>query len=102
MFKKYLIPLALLFNVFCVKAQLVDLEVVTDTNEVLLGQSTNIFASNSIPFNAAVNASSPTQLGIQPVRPYFGFVAAGNDNDLVALADIAHHRTSGASEMIFI
>ena len=80
MFKKYLIPLALLFNVFCVKAQLVDLEVVTDTNEVLLGQSTNIFASNSIPFNAAVNASSPTQLGIQPVRPYFGFVAAGNDN----------------------
>src|SRR5262249_6879597 len=29
-------------------------------------------------------------------------VAAGNDDDLVALLDIAHHRTSGASEIIFI
>src|SRR6202012_4395423 len=29
-------------------------------------------------------------------------VATGRDDDLVALLDVAHHRTSGASEMIFI
>jgi hypothetical protein len=89
MFKKYLIPLALLFNVFCVKAQLVDLEVVTDTNEVLLGQSTNIFASNSIPFNAAVNASSPTIVTnftfISPMQ--YGAVGNGIANDTLALSN---------------
>src|SRR6185437_8777316 len=35
-------------------------------------------------------------------RALLALVAAGNDDDLVALANIAHHSTSGASEMIFI
>src|SRR5262250_2438516 len=35
-------------------------------------------------------------------RALLALVAAGDDDDVVALADIAHHRTSGASEMIFI
>src|ERR1700722_6957751 len=35
-------------------------------------------------------------------RALLALVAAGNDDDIIALADIAHHRTSGASEMIFI
>src|SRR4051812_4486162 len=35
-------------------------------------------------------------------RALLALVATGNDNDLVALANVAHHRTSEASEMIFI
>src|SRR5712671_236988 len=35
-------------------------------------------------------------------RALLALVAAGDDNDIVALANNAHHRTSGASEMIFI
>ena len=35
-------------------------------------------------------------------RALLALVAAGDDDDFVALADLAHYRTSGASEMIFI
>jgi len=34
----------------------------------------------SLPGSVVTTSNTPTQMGIQPVRPYFGFVAAGNDN----------------------